>query len=142
MWKCLIGLVFFFTVQNSIPKHVKLEAEKSGTHPQFGMKYVRGYEPPTAYRMWWNEMEQCSKVTKKSFNKIRWYEVQAYNFDMVGLEEISWLLGYAHIDGNEIYVAFARTTDEMIIKHEMLHILTGPGHRDYPYKVCHIPTQQ
>jgi hypothetical protein len=81
-------------------------------------------DPPSAYALWWTLTEECSGV-KGDFSSVRWYVLpNAWQFDINGEKYQAYWWGY----GNSIVTAAHSKLDGQLVRHEMLHALTGPTH--------------
>lgn len=97
-----------------------------------------GFEPdgavpvarPLAYDTWWTRTEACSD-RRGELDRIRFYLVPGADFDCptgrcVGRWE----------PGHKIYIAEAMATNELVVRHEMLHdLLGGGGHPNPPFGI-------
>lgn len=80
--------------------------------------------PPTAYALWWQLAEACSGVTG-DLAAVRWFELPgASQFTVrdTAYQSYWWAVG------NRIVVVANKKLDGQLIRHEMLHSLTGPHH--------------
>jgi hypothetical protein len=84
--------------------------------------------PPAVYREWWAKTEACSGLSG-DFDRIQWSEVPGDGFKCSS----GTCAGHWEPD-HHIYLAADWTTNEMVVRHEMLHDLLGrPGHPDPPF---------
>jgi hypothetical protein len=91
-----------------------------------------GAEPwsvPPSYRVWWERTEACSGRAG-SFEAVQWFIVPGEGFDCPsGTCAGRWEPG-------RIYLASAFASDEMVVRHEMLHaLLDRNGHPNPPFGV-------
>lgn len=78
-------------------------------------------QPP--YALWWQMTETCSGKSA-DFSTIRWFVVpHADSFEVHGKH----YNGYWY-DDNSIVIAAKHLLDGQLVRHEMLHALTGGGH--------------
>ena len=86
------------------------------------------FDPPAEYRAWFTSTEACSGLSGE-FDRLRFYRVPGAEFPCPsGTCVARWT------DDHHIYVAENYLTDEMVVRHEMLHDLIGqPGHPDPPF---------
>jgi len=85
-------------------------------------------QPLEAYREWWNKTEACSG-RKGNFDRISWKVVDGYSFPC----KSGQCVGHWE-SGHEIWIAREWLSDEMVVRHEMLHDLIGePGHPNPPF---------
>jgi len=84
--------------------------------------------PPAAYAAWWRELEECLDRTG-AFDRVRWETRAGSDFECVyGRCAAIW-----HPD-HRIVIADAWRTDELVVKHEMMHdLLGGSGHPSPPF---------
>lgn len=89
---------------------------------------ARPFEPPEAYRAWFEATEACS-ARAGSFEAIQWFAVPGRDFACpsgrcVGRWE----------PGQRIYLAESWLDHEMVVRHEMLHaLLDRSGHPNPPF---------
>ena len=79
-------------------------------------------DPPRVYEMWWGLTESCSGVAA-DFSRVRWYQVP--NASQLGDGPYE---GYWSSAGNRIVIAGKDLFDGKLVRHEMLHALTGASH--------------
>ena len=86
------------------------------------------FDPPAEYRTWFSATEGCSGLAG-DFERLQFYRVPGEEFSCPsGMCVARWT------DDHHIYVAEAFLTNEMVVRHEMLHDLIGsPGHPDPPF---------
>ena len=78
-------------------------------------------QPP--YALWWQITETCSGKSR-NFSTIRWFAVpNTDSFEIHGKH----YNGYWY-DDNSIVIAAKHLLDGQLVRHEMLHALTGGGH--------------
>jgi hypothetical protein len=83
------------------------------------------FEPPAVYARWWAMTEACSGRAR-SMAGVRWYRVPGSAFR---LEDGQVAGGVFEPVGNRIVLAEAYLDNGTIVRHEMLHAITGlPGH--------------
>lgn len=84
--------------------------------------------PPSFYREWWARTEACSGLTG-NFDKVQWFVVPGHGFDCP-----SGKCAGRWESGHRIYLSADFDTNELVVRHEMLHELIGrPGHPDPPF---------
>ena len=81
-------------------------------------------QPPRVYAMWWQLTQACSGVTG-DFARVRWYEVPNTSQIVVNGTPVQ---GYWWPDENRIVVAGSQVLQGQLVRHEMLHALTGSAH--------------
>jgi hypothetical protein len=92
--------------------------------------------PPEQYREWWTKTEACSGLSG-NFTQIEWYvvpDVQTFNTD-AGAKVGLW----SHSsDGVRIIIAGNYSSNELVVRHEMLHaLLDREGHpKEYFQNRC------
>lgn len=85
-------------------------------------------EPPALYREWWARTQACSGI-EGNFDRIRWWVVEGDGFECP-----SGQCAGRWNDDHDIYIASDYVSNEMVVRHEMLHDLIGrPGHPDPPF---------
>lgn len=84
--------------------------------------------PPAVYREWWAKTEACSGLSG-DFDRVRWSAVAGHSF-ACGSGQCA-----GHWEpGHRIYIAGDWATNEMVVRHEMLHdLLNRSGHPDPPF---------
>ena len=96
------------------------------------------FVPPAAYQQWWTRTVACSGL-RGSLPSIEWFVVPgAATFDTNdGARVARWSRGK---DGTRIVLAGAYLSDEMVVRHEMLHaLLDRPDHPpEYFVDRCHL----
>jgi len=84
--------------------------------------------PPAEYREWWAKTEACSGLSG-DFDQVQWSGVPGDGFKC----STGTCAGHWEPD-HHIYLAQDWTTNEMVVRHEMLHdLLQRPGHPDPPF---------
>jgi len=80
---------------------------------------------PPEYRDWWTATEQCSGRQGR-FDAIRWYVVPgAKTLSTSNGPKVGW---WSHSrDGNRIILAGEFVKSELVVRHEMLHVLLDRG---------------
>jgi hypothetical protein len=87
---------------------------------------TQGYVPPAAYREIWKEAEACSGFTG-DFDRVQWYIVPGHDFKCPSGRCIGeWSPPHA------ISIADEWKNIAWVVKHEMVHELTGYSHDDGP----------
>jgi hypothetical protein len=81
-------------------------------------------EPPRVYAMWWQLTESCSGITG-DFASIHWYQIPNASQVVVRADTAQ---GYWWSEGNRIVIAGSQILQGQLVRHEMLHALTGAGH--------------
>lgn len=81
-------------------------------------------QPPRVYAMWWQLTQACSGITG-NFASVRWYVVPNASQIVVNGRAVQ---GYWWSDENRIVVASSEVLQGQLVRHEMLHALTGAGH--------------
>ena len=79
--------------------------------------------PPAPYAMWWQLTEQCSGL-EASFTSVRWYVVPGAAEIVVDGRSYQ---GYWWPNGNRIVLAEHAALNGPLVRHEMLHAITGRG---------------
>ena len=92
---------------------------------------VEGDQPmasPDVYRTWWAKTEACSGLTG-DFDRVQWIAVPGPSFSCSsGRCAGHWQ------DDHRIWIADEYRTNEMVVRHEMLHDLLGySGHPSPPF---------
>jgi hypothetical protein len=90
-------------------------------------------QAPLVYGLWWGLTEACSGISG-DLSSVRWYALpDAASFEVNGGTYQSYWWG----TGNRIVVAGRSKMVGPLIRHEMLHALTGPKHsREYFVDKC------
>ena len=84
--------------------------------------------PPAVYREWWARTEACSGL-RADFERVQWSMVPGNSFPCASGK----CAGHWE-PGHRIYLAEDWTTNEMVVRHEMLHdLLDRSGHPDPPF---------
>lgn len=84
--------------------------------------------PPAVYREWWAKTEACSGLSG-DFDRVQWSVVAGHSFPCSS----GRCAGHWE-PGHRIYVAREWSTNEMVVRHEMLHdLLDRAGHPDPPF---------
>jgi hypothetical protein len=81
------------------------------------------FEPPPAYRLWWDMTVQCSG-RRAPLSAVRWYFVPGAQTVQVNGQTYA---GYWSSEGNNIVLAEAAMLDGSLVRHEMLHSLIARG---------------
>ena len=81
-------------------------------------------DPPRVYKMWWALTESCSGITA-DFSRVRWYHLPNASEFVVGDTPVG---GYWSSKENRVVMAGKEVFDGQLVRHEMLHALTGPSH--------------
>jgi hypothetical protein len=85
-------------------------------------------DPPPEFRVWWAKTEVCSGRTG-NFDRIRWSVVEGESFPCSSGECAGHWSSNHHI-----FLASKWSSNEMVVRHEMLHdLLNRPGHPDPPF---------
>jgi hypothetical protein len=86
-------------------------------------------DPPAVYREWWAKTEACSGLTG-DFDRVNWVVVEGPSFPCSSGQ----CAGHWSSLGHQIFLAREWASDEMVVRHEMLHDLIGrPGHPNPPF---------
>ena len=97
--------------------------------------------PPAIYRVWWARTEACSQLHGR-LGSIRWYSLpnKATFMTPAGERVATWSHGGA---GTRIVVAGGYLTDELVVRHEMLHALLDRGSHPPAHFIdrCHLTWQ-
>jgi hypothetical protein len=90
-------------------------------------------DPPSVYAMWWRLTEVCSGVNG-DFESVRWFQLpDAPQFAV----HDTLYQSYWWLNGNRIVIVGAKRFAGQLVRHEMLHALTGPHHqREYFVDKC------
>jgi hypothetical protein len=84
-------------------------------------------DPARPYAMWWRMTEACAGVTGR-FEDVRWYYVPGPDVIVLGREYDGFWMG----SRDAIILAEEDRMSPSLVRHEMLHALTGAGHsREY-----------
>jgi hypothetical protein len=84
--------------------------------------------PPAVYREWWAKTEACSGLSG-DFDRVKWSVVPGNGFECAS----GTCAGHWEPD-HHVYLAEDWTTNEMVVRHEMLHdLLQRAGHPDPPF---------
>jgi hypothetical protein len=85
---------------------------------------IAPFEAPPQFARWWSLVESCSGHTG-AFANVQWYVVPgAAEFTVDGKR----YQGYTWNQGDRIVLADGSRLDGTLVRHEMLHALTGKGH--------------
>jgi hypothetical protein len=85
------------------------------------------------YALWWSMTASCSGLTGE-LAQVRWYVVPSSSSLVVNGREYD---GYWFPRENSIVLTLASVSAGMLVRHEMLHALTGSGHsRAYFVEKC------
>lgn len=85
------------------------------------------------YALWWSMVQSCSQRSG-DLARVRWFVVPNSSEITVGARKYH---GYWFGDDNSIVLASKSVLDGGLVRHEMLHALTGGGHaRDYFVTRC------
>lgn len=89
--------------------------------------------PPRPYALWWTLTEQCSGLMG-NFSDVTWYGLpDATQFEIGG----KTYQAYWSSRDNSVVVALASRLNGRLIRHEMLHALSGPLHsKEYFIEKC------
>ncbi|MDX2193253.1 MAG: hypothetical protein NW201_07855 [Gemmatimonadales bacterium] len=83
---------------------------------------------PAQYREWWEKTEQCSGLTGR-FERIEWTFVEGRDFACSAGRCVGRWTAPARVE-----IAEAWRHSEMVVRHEMLHVLLNRrGHPDPPF---------
>ena len=79
------------------------------------------YGPPPIYRTWWAQVEECSGKTG-SFGRVRWFVIPGTDSFVANGQQVNglWIEHYRYI-----VLAESRVSDSLVVRHEMLHDLSG-----------------
>jgi hypothetical protein len=82
---------------------------------------------PSLYREWWSEVETCVR-RQGSFDRVRWFEADLASQGKAGYRV-----------GNTIWLDHGFTQHELVVKHEIFHVLGGSGdHHEPEWQRCHL----
>jgi hypothetical protein len=107
-----------------------------GVRPGYS-SLVLDYPEPAEYEVWWHEIAACERLPLPPIHfQVQYFAVAAREF--WPMTEGGWAIGYAHVWGNQLYLAFPYLDDKAIVEHEMLHFLMywqgeEPGHPESRY---------
>lgn len=93
------------------------------------------FEPPAAYRIAWQQVEDCSGL-RGNFDRVRWFLIPQPTFDCLD-SDCNGLLKTPH----DIYLSERAAVDSVggywTVRHEILHDLLGgvPGHPE-AFRIC------
>jgi hypothetical protein len=82
-------------------------------------------QPPKPYALWWNLTEACSGITG-DFASVSWYVLPNQTQFEVNARKYQ---SYWFARGNAIVITASSRLDGQLVRHEMLHALAGPEHR-------------
>jgi hypothetical protein len=85
------------------------------------------YTPPAIYQIWWDELERCSGENG-NMGAVTFLRAEGVSVWNVGGVQVNGL--YQHVL-NQIVVADDRVLDGRLVRHEMLHALTGGNGHTY-----------
>ena len=79
------------------------------------------FGPPPIYRTWWAQVEQCSGESA-AISRVRWFAVRGSDSFVANGQRDNglWIAHYRYIVLGE-----GRVSDSLVVRHEMLHDLTG-----------------
>lgn len=79
------------------------------------------FGPPRVYETWWKDVEECSAF-HAPFRRVRWFVVPGEESFVVNGQRDNglWIEHYRFI-----ILAEARLYDSLVVRHEMLHDLSG-----------------
>jgi hypothetical protein len=84
--------------------------------------------PPAVYREWWAKTEACSGLSG-DYERVQWSVVPGHSFPC----RSGQCAGHWE-PSHHIYLSADWTTNEMVVRHEMLHdLLNQGGHPDPPF---------
>jgi hypothetical protein len=90
-------------------------------------------DPPSVYSMWWRLTEACSGVNG-DFDSVRWFQLT--DVPQFAVRDTLYQ-SYWWANGNRIVIVGAKRLTGQLVRHEMLHALTGPHHqREYFVDKC------
>jgi len=94
-------------------------------------------EPPREYRIWWGEMEDCTKLRRRMAG-VRFFVVEGDGFTVAGLTDTLW--GVYDPKRSWVYVAQTQMFLRETVAHEMIHALGIYGHPRFWFEAhCGIP---
>jgi hypothetical protein len=83
-------------------------------------------QAPAFYREWWSRTEACSGLTG-DFDTVRWFAVPGHGFECPsGTCAGRWERGH------RIFISADFESNELVVRHEMLHELIGHGGHPNP----------
>ena len=86
------------------------------------------FEPPATYREWWNKTQACSGRAA-DFDRIRWSVIEGNSFPCKSGQCVGHWESSHHI-----WIAKEWVSNEMVVRHEMLHdLLDEGGHPNPPF---------
>ena len=79
------------------------------------------FGPPPIYRTWWGQVEECSGE-REAFDRGRWFVMPGVDAFVANGQRVNglWIQHYRYI-----VLAENRLMDSLVVRHEMLHDLTG-----------------
>ena len=81
--------------------------------------------PPSAYAMWWRLTEACSGLTG-DFSSVHWFQLPGVSQFAV---HDTIYQSYWWQKGNRVLIVADKRLQGQLVRHEMLHALSGPLHR-------------
>ncbi|NIR43331.1 MAG: hypothetical protein GWN99_05275 [Gemmatimonadetes bacterium] len=92
---------------------------------------ARPLEPPSTYRIWWGEVQECVGAWAP-FGRIRWYEAeQIHNIEAGTDHRGAWKPPHS------IYIDSEWVSFEPVVKHEMVHeLLQRRDHDSLFFQAC------
>jgi hypothetical protein len=87
---------------------------------------VRPLEPPSVYRTWWGEVQECAGITAP-FRRVQWYEASQLTNRESGTEHVG-----AWLPPHTILILSDRLLFKAAVKHEMMHDLLQVKDHDSP----------
>ena len=83
---------------------------------------------PVEYPQWWHEVESCVGRSG-DFNRVEWYVA-----DLATTREEA---GVTY--GKQVWIDHGFLNHQMVVKHEMYHVLGGDGdHSEPEWRACHL----
>jgi hypothetical protein len=89
------------------------------------------YRPPPEYVGWWEDTEDCLGI-RYEFKRVTWVVVRGRAFQLNSRGDS--LAGYTILKptGPTIMLAEVFWLNELVVRHEAVHAITGRGHSNLP----------
>lgn len=94
---------------------------------------VSEYPMSADYDRWWHEIAYCEGLwLPPDYARVRYFQVNAEHFydkdhpqlfEKAGVVYVYWAVGTTFIYESLIFIALSHRDEELVIKHEMLHLL-------------------
>lgn len=107
----------------SVPLLAACDAATAPVRRPGGQPPMQRFAPPAVYDLWWSMARECSG-RRGSLAGVGWYVVPGTRSIAVNGKSYK---GYWYASGNRVVLAEAAVLDGPLVRHEMLHALTGRG---------------